>query len=117
MRLADLIDALVLDGAGDLAGRVTDVRLVETADGLVVDGLVVSPKRRGRLLAWDHRPVERPRILGAIARAGSRRARWVPWDAVASHEPPGRLGDLGTVRLDRASADLVPLADAQREWA
>ncbi|MQY04685.1 hypothetical protein [Actinomadura macrotermitis] len=118
MRLADLIGALVLDPEERRVGRVSDVRLVDEGPaGLRVDGLVVSPRLRGQLLAYDHRPVERPWLLAYFARRGSARALWVPWDDVAGVRPDERTGEPGTVRLTRGAGELGPLAEAYRSWS
>ncbi|MBT2421844.1 hypothetical protein J7F01_40805 [Streptomyces sp. ISL-22] len=123
MRLADLIGARVTDPAGREVGHVSDVRLVEeTSPGstpgprLRVDGLVVAVRRRGRLLAYDHRPVQGPWPLAWLTRRVIRRARWVPWDCVAVHQPPAVVGERGSVRLSRTIDELVPLVRAHADW-
>ncbi|MCZ2525294.1 PRC-barrel domain-containing protein [Streptomyces sp. HB2AG] len=123
MRLADLIGARVVDPAGREVGHVSDVRLVEervpgedAATRLRVDGLVVAVRRRSRLLAYDHRPVRAPMLLAFLARRAAARARWAPWHTVAGHLPPAAAGERGTVRLDRAAADLPLLGDVHEQW-
>ncbi|MFI8258672.1 hypothetical protein [Streptomyces filamentosus] len=124
MRLADLMGALVDDRDGQEAGHVSDVRLREhpAPDGdptgtlLKVEGLVVATRARGRLIAYDHRPVDGPWPLARLARRAARDARWVPWSAVAGHEPPDRLGEPGTVRLTVPGAELDLLTDAHDAW-
>jgi hypothetical protein len=103
MRTADLIGAPVLDHDGRLLGHVTDLRLVEDRmpDGLRslrVTGLVLAPGETARLLAFDHEPVDRPRLLGLLSRRLAARARWIPWTDVAL-AAPGTLRRPGTVHL------------------
>ncbi|QTA36710.1 PRC-barrel domain-containing protein [Streptomyces sp. CA-256286] len=125
MRLADLIGARVLDRDGREIGHVSDVRLREyTAPGnapadteLRIEGLVVAARRRGRLIACDHRPVDGPWPLARLALWAARNARWVPWSTIAEHAPPRRLGDPGTVRLIAHAGELTPLTDAHRDWS
>ncbi|GGR36332.1 hypothetical protein [Streptomyces roseolus] len=124
MRLADLMGARVRDRDGREIGHVSDVRLREhpAPDGasadtvLKVEGLVVATRVRARLIAYDHRPVDGPWPLARLARRAARGARWAPWPVVAAHEPPDRLGDLGTVLLVVPGAELVPLTDVHHGW-
>ncbi|MEU1193489.1 hypothetical protein [Streptomyces sp. NPDC005859] len=123
MRLVDLIGARVTDPAGREIGHVSDVRLVEETDPggtpgtrLRVDGVVVAVRRRGRLLAYEHRPVEGPWPLAWLTRRAVRLAHWAPWDCVAAHQPPSATGESGTVRLTRTVDQLTPLAQAHADW-
>ncbi|WP_185893574.1 PRC-barrel domain-containing protein [Streptomyces sp. WAC08241] len=120
MRLADLMGARVRDRDGREIGHVSDVRLREhpgpAGTVLKVEGLVVATRARGRLIAYDHRPVDGPWPLAWLARWAARNARWAPWPAVAAHEPPARLGDPGTVRLAVPGGELAPLTDAHDAW-
>ncbi|MEU9438844.1 hypothetical protein [Streptomyces sp. NPDC048252] len=123
MRLAELIGARVTDSAGVEVGHVSDVRLVEDEGPgstrhtrLRVEGLVVAGRRRGRLLAYDHRPVQGPWPLAWLARRAVRHAHWAPWDCVAAHQRPTAIGERGTVQLTRPLDDLKPLAQAHDEW-
>ncbi|WEH38342.1 hypothetical protein [Streptomyces sp. AM 2-1-1] len=115
MRLADLMGARVQDRDGRHVGHVSDVRLRECGDSpdtvLRVEGLVVATRSRGRLIAYDHRPVDGPWPLARLARWAARNARWAPWPLVAGHEGPGRLGDPGTVRLLVGTDELPLLTD------
>ncbi|MEV5439558.1 PRC-barrel domain-containing protein [Streptomyces sp. NPDC052682] len=124
MRLADLMGARIMDADGREVGHVSDVRLVEervlTADGaglrMRVEGLVVAVRRRGRLLAYDHRPVDRPRLLARLVSRATARARYAPWDRVAAHQPPASLGQRGTVQLTVRAQDLTPLSEVHDDW-
>ncbi|MFE0774269.1 hypothetical protein [Streptomyces sp. NPDC058861] len=124
MRLADLMGARVRDRGGREIGHVSDVRLREYAipargpahTELRVEGLVVAIRRRGRLIAYDHRPVDGPWPLARLARRAARNALWAPWSVVAGHEPPARLGDPGTVRLTVPGTELAPSADVHDDW-
>ncbi|MFF0561727.1 PRC-barrel domain-containing protein [Streptomyces sp. NPDC020472] len=124
MRLADLMGARVRDRDGREIGHVSDVRLREyaardrspTGRELRVEGLVVATRRRGRLIAYEHRPVDGPWPLARLARWAARNALWAPWSMVADHEPPVRLGDPGIVRLTVSETELVPLVGAHDDW-
>ncbi|MFC8492035.1 hypothetical protein ACFUJU_14855 [Streptomyces sp. NPDC057235] len=125
MRLADLMGARVSDRDGREIGHVSDVRLREYAiptrgpadTELRVEGLVVAARRRGRLIAYDHRPVDGPWPLAWLARWAARNVLWAPWSAVTDHEPPVRLGDAGTVRLAVAGIELAPLVNVHDDWS
>jgi sporulation protein YlmC with PRC-barrel domain len=108
MRLNDLLGAEVRDSAGVRVGCVIDVRLVQdgppagpTMARLRVDGLIVSPRRSGRLLGYERRPANGPWLIRTIVLAYNRGVRYVPW-AWASLD--GR-----TVTVDRPAAGLPPL--------
>ncbi|WP_052680621.1 PRC-barrel domain-containing protein [Streptomyces sp. NRRL F-4428] len=122
MRLADLMGARVLDATGRDIGHVSDVRLTETTAPAVtrprlrIEGLVIATRRRGRLLAYDHRPVDGPWPLTALARRTTRHALWTPWTAVTAHRPPDRLGEPGTITLDQPATALTPLLDMHTHW-
>lgn len=122
MRLADLMGARVLDATGRDIGHVSDVRLTETPSAagrptrLHVAGLVIATRRRSRLLAYDHRPVDAPWPLTALARRTTRHALWTPWATVAAHQAPIRLGEPGTVTLDQPASALTSLQDMHTHW-
>ncbi|MBT2391821.1 hypothetical protein J7E87_20890 [Streptomyces sp. ISL-1] len=124
MRLADLMGARVLEPTGTEIGHVSDVRLVEQptpdetgATVLRIEGLVVAAKRRTQLLAYDHRPVDGPWPLARLARRAARHARWAPWETIASHQLPERLGDAATIRLKCPATELSLLTDVHHQWA
>ncbi|MFJ6799091.1 PRC-barrel domain-containing protein [Streptomyces sp. NPDC091268] len=125
VRLADLMGARVLDAAGRDIGHVSDVRFVEAADPqeggrgpgrLRLEGLVVATRRRGRMLGYDHRPVDAPWPLTALARRAARHALWAPWTVVTAHRPPSRTGETGTITLSESAADLTPLEKMHAHW-
>ncbi|MGW0424631.1 PRC-barrel domain-containing protein [Streptomyces sp. NPDC003015] len=124
MRLADLMGARVIDSSGREVGHVSDVRLVEekvlTTSGpgtqMRVEGLVVAVRSRGRLLTYDHRPVERPRLLARLVSRATARARYATWDQVSVHQPPTTLGERGTVQLTVRGEDLMHLREAHHDW-
>ncbi|MEV6618682.1 hypothetical protein AB0N31_33475 [Streptomyces sp. NPDC051051] len=124
MRLADLMGARVIDSSGRQIGHVGDVRLVEekvlarggSGTRMRVDGLVVAVRRRGRLLAYDHRPVDRPLLLARLVGRVAARARYATWDQVGAHRPPTTLGERGTVRLTVRGEDLMRLREAHDDW-
>ena len=119
MRTADLIGAPVLAHDGTRLGHVSDLRLTDDIDAqgqrvLRVVGLVMARGEFGRLLAYDHRPVDRPRLLGLLARRLIARACWISWDDVALAAPGD--GGPGTVHLCPAVTPGA-LTHAQRDWA
>ncbi|WP_329201733.1 MULTISPECIES: hypothetical protein [unclassified Streptomyces] len=124
MRLADLMGARVLDATGSNLGHVSDVRLIESpgpspgndSTRLRIEGVVIAPRRRSRILAYDHRPVAAPWPLTLLARRATRHALWVPWESVASSERPSALGRPGTVTLTRNATDLPLLRDMHTHW-
>ncbi|MFF0277764.1 PRC-barrel domain-containing protein [Streptomyces sp. NPDC004330] len=121
MRLADLMGARVIDGTGRDIGHVSDVRLTESAGTvhpgmLHLDGIVIATRRRSRLLGYDHRPVAAPWPLTALARRAARHALWAPWTAVTTIRPPSRLGEPGTLTLDRESSVLTELTTMHGHW-
>ncbi|MEU0786934.1 PRC-barrel domain-containing protein [Streptomyces sp. NPDC006173] len=123
MRLAELIGSRVTDSSGKEIGHVSDVRLVEErgpgsepGTRLRVEGLVITSRRRARLLAYDHRPVQGPWSLTWLTRRAIRHAHWAPWSCVASHQRPPAIGESGTVQLATTIGELAPLAQAHEEW-
>jgi hypothetical protein len=67
MRLTELLGAEVVDQAGQLAGRVHDVRLVQDGPlvggfgaSLRLDGLVVGRRAVGARLGYDRRRMRGP---------------------------------------------------------
>ncbi|TQK42383.1 hypothetical protein FBY35_3783 [Streptomyces sp. SLBN-118] len=125
MRLADLMGARVLEPTGAEIGHVSDVRLVEHpapgdisgATVLQIEGLVVATRRRTQLVAYDHRPVEGPWPLARLARKAAHRARWAPWDRIASHHLPERLGEPATIHLRCPLKELPLITDVHHQWA
>ncbi|MFI5533997.1 hypothetical protein ACIA8O_36210 [Kitasatospora sp. NPDC051853] len=103
LRTADLIGATLVDAGGTPLGRITDLGLAEAElpggiPGLRVTGVVATSGRLARLLCLDHRPVDRPAPLAALARWMTRRASWIAWPDVALVTPGGD-GHPGTVHL------------------
>lgn len=123
MHLAEIIGARVLGPAGEEIGHVSDVHLIEAAapgraaTTMRIDGLVVATCRRGRLLAYDHRPAQAPWPLVVLARRAASHALWASWDLVARHERPPAVGEPGTVALTRSASALRPLNEVHHEWA
>jgi sporulation protein YlmC with PRC-barrel domain len=125
MRLADLMGARVIDSSGREVGHVSDVRLVEekvlatggSGTQMRVEGLVIAVRRRGRLLAYDHRPVDRPRLLARLVSRATARARYAPWHHIAVHRSPTTLGERGTVQLTVRGEDLMHLREAHNDWS
>ncbi|BFV56503.1 hypothetical protein KCMC57_up16070 [Kitasatospora sp. CMC57] len=117
LRTADLIGAELIDHQGKSLGRVTDLgldeaRLPNGAPALRLVGLVASSGRLARLLCLDHRPVDRPRLLGRLARRMTARARWIPWCDIAMITP-GTVRHAGVVHL-KAGARPEPLVPRGR---
>ena len=90
MRLSDLLDRPVFDVDGRRLGAVQDVLVSEGKPllsghpaTLVVDGLVVGG-RQGTRLGFERGGAEGPWPISALFRRLERRARFVPWDIVAT---------------------------------
>jgi sporulation protein YlmC with PRC-barrel domain len=90
MRLSDLLDRPVFDADGRRLGEVQDVLVSESepllsgrAAALVVEGLVVGG-HQGTRLGFERGGAEGPGPISALFRRFERRARFVPWDIVAS---------------------------------
>lgn len=90
MRLSELLHSRVLDAGGRPLGVVQDVLVVEddpllsghTAP-LEVEGLVVGGKQ-GTRLGFERGGAGGPWPISALFRRLERRARYVPWEYVAS---------------------------------
>ena len=112
MRLSDLLGSEVVDVDGGVVGEVSDVRLVQDGPPLAgidaalrVDALVVGRGGLAVRLGFHRHQVKGPAPLKALFASLERRARFVPWSAVASW-------DGGDVRLSCRSHELPDVADA-----
>ena len=80
-RVNDVLQLHVLGSHGERLGSVLDLRLHR--DGaepltLVVDGLVVGPRRPGRNLGYDRHPDQGPWVLNRLVHHLQRHSRYVP---------------------------------------
>ena len=105
MRLSDLLHSRVVDVDGVALGQVKDVLVTQEGPqvgghdaALAVDGLVVGGYHATRL-GYERGGAQGPWPIAALFRRLERKARFVPWDAVA-----GRDGD--TLRLSIRRQDL-----------
>ncbi len=110
MRLSELLHRPVFDVDGRRLGEVQDV-LVHQSDpllsgnygALIVEGLVVGG-RQGTRLGFERGGAAGPWPVSALLRRFERRARFVPWDVVATCEAGEvRLG-LSADRLEAPPA-------------
>ena len=107
MRLSELLDRPVFDADGRRLGEVQDV-LVHQGEpllsghsgALIVEGLVVGG-RQGTRLGFERGGAQGPWPISALFRRLERRARFVPWDVVASC-------DDGEVRIGLSADRLEP---------
>ena len=111
MRLSDLLGSDVVDVDGEVVGEVSDVRLVQDGPPLAgidaalrLDALVVGRGGLAVRLGFHRHRVKGPAPLKALFASLERRARFVPWTAVASW-------DHGQVRLSCPACDLPDVAD------
>jgi hypothetical protein len=111
-RLGELIGSEVVDRDGTVLGRIHDVRLVQDGPlvegfgaALRVEGLVVADRPLGIRLGYQRHAVHGPLLLNALFTRLARRARFVPWDQVASWEG-------GRVELRVPAGDLPGLPPA-----
>lgn len=83
-RMSELLGARVVLPDGSRAGYVTEVRLAggPGLQDLVVEGLVVGPRRQGSLLGYDRRQVLGPWLVRAAVQLVNRDLGYVPWRAV-----------------------------------
>jgi hypothetical protein len=113
VRISDLVGSLVFDADGEPVDGVGEVRLLAhgpaidaVAVPITVDGLLVGLGTFGDRLGYAHPGgPTRPFPLDRLFRAGKRRARFVPWAAVAALEPRA-------IRLGIRAADLRGLHEA-----
>jgi len=98
MRLSDLLHSEVLDADGQRLGAVEDVLVTRRepllsghVGNLAVEGLLVGGGQSTRL-GFDRGGLQGPWPISALFRRLERRARFVPWNLVDSHD-----GD--TIRL------------------
>ena len=94
MRLTELLGAEVVDQAGQSAGRVHDVRLVQDGPlmggfgaGLRLDGLIVGRRAVGARLGYERREMRGPLLVKLLAGWLHHDGRFVPWDRVRAIEP------------------------------
>ena len=107
MRLSDLLDRPVFDIDGRRLGEVQDVLVSEAEPllsgrpaALIVEGLVVGG-HQGTRLGFERGGAQGPWPISALFRRFERRARFVPWDVVAScDDSEVRLG-LSADRLEQ----------------
>jgi hypothetical protein len=111
--MGELLRSHVVDAGGRRVGSVHDVRLVQDGPdrgrfgaGLRVDGLVVGKGALAIRLGYHRAGVRGPFLLGRLFRALEGRARYVPWERVASH-------DGGELRLDCAIDQLPIVTDIE----
>ena len=96
MRLTELLGAEVVDQAGQLAGRVHDVRLVQDGPliggfgaSLRLDGLIVGRRAVGARLGYDRRRMKGPLPVPLLLFGWLRHdGRYVEWERI---EPGGIL--------------------------
>ena len=105
MRLSDLLQSRVVDADGVAVGQVKDVLVTQEGPQvgghdalLAVDGLVVGGYHATRL-GFERGGAQGPWLIAALFRRLERKARFVPWDAVASCEG-------STLRLSARRQDL-----------
>jgi hypothetical protein len=91
MNLSDLLHSEVVDADGVRLGSVDDVRVVQDGPLLLpfgaafrVEGLMIGHRSVGTRLGFTRGGLRGPWLLRAIFAAFERRAKYVPWDAVAS---------------------------------
>ena len=94
MRLTELLGAEVVDQAGQSAGRVHDVLLVQDGPlmggfgaGLRLDGLIVGRRAVGARLGYERREMHGPLLVKLLAGWLRHDGRFVAWDRVRAIEP------------------------------
>jgi sporulation protein YlmC with PRC-barrel domain len=106
MRLNDLLGSLVIDEAGEPAGRVHEVRAVQNGPlqdafgaALTLDGLIVGRGSIGTRLGLDRSDARSPAALRIIFEHLKGQRLYVPWDSIIAIEQgriivSGRIDDL-----------------------
>jgi hypothetical protein len=91
MRLSELCGSEVRDGHDRPIGQVVDVRVVhelanadESPRPFRVTGIIVAPRRQGRIGHPDQRG---PLLFKLVDRRAEQRRRFVPWRQVESASP------------------------------
>jgi hypothetical protein len=91
MRLSDLLKSAVVDAAGKDIGHVHDVRLVQDGPPVAgidhtfrIAGVLVGRGSVGIRLGFHRAGLEGPWLLKSLFGMLETRARYVPWEAVAS---------------------------------
>jgi sporulation protein YlmC with PRC-barrel domain len=114
MRLSQMISLPVTDAAGEPVGQVVDIQLSQDGPllGAVqhafrVTGIIVGPRRSGRLFGYERGPGgNAPFLVSAIVRRLHHNSKYVPWAQVeALTLPPD------AVRLSVPKSELAPLAE------
>jgi sporulation protein YlmC with PRC-barrel domain len=105
MRLSDLLGSLVIDEAGEPAGRVHEVRAVQNGPlqdafgaALTLDGLIVGKRSIGTRLGLDRPDVKSPAALRFVFEHLKGQRLYVPWHSIVAIEQrriivSGRTGD------------------------
>jgi hypothetical protein len=105
MRATELVGLDVLDRAGRRLGVVIDLRCIQDGPprgamaALRVDSLLVSRRRAGSLLGYQHRSQQGPWLLRTILCRLHGDTLVVPWSAVREHT--------GHIQLDVSGAELT----------
>ena len=94
MRLTELLGAEVVDQAGESAGRVHDVRLVQDGPlvggfgaGLRVDGLIVGRRAVGARLGYERRNMKGPLPVKLLVGWLHHDGCFVGWQRIQAIEP------------------------------
>jgi sporulation protein YlmC with PRC-barrel domain len=93
MRLSDLLGSAVKDEAGELIGRVHEVRAIQNGHiqdafgaALTIDGLIVGKGSMGTRLGLDRPDTGAPAALRIIFERLKGRRLYVPWDCIIAIE-------------------------------
>ena len=96
MRLTELLGAEVVDQAGQRAGRVHDVHLVQDGPliggigaSLRVDGLLVGRRAVGARLGYDRRRMKGPLPVRLLFGWLRHDGRYVEWERTSGSSPAG----------------------------
>jgi hypothetical protein len=107
VRLSELLQCRVVDGRGEEAGNVLDVRLVQDGPAIPpfgaafrVEGLIVGPPMAGTRLGYGRTGISGPLLLAWPLRRMRGHVRFVPW-----------------ARVDEVTADLIRITGSARDLA
>ncbi|MBO3751174.1 hypothetical protein J5X84_34305 [Streptosporangiaceae bacterium NEAU-GS5] len=99
LRMSHLLDRVVIDPSGEVAGQVADVRLVqdgpllgEATQALRVAGYIIAPSHTGQLFGYERaRGGARPALVSAIIRRLHRNSVYATHEQLDPSTPDGPL--------------------------
>jgi len=107
MRASELIDAVVVDEAGEVVGRVHDLRVIRREGTFRITGLAVAGARLAHAWGFAEGRATGPWLLRVLTARSARAARFVSADQVLDWGPD-------TVRIRGRRSRLPALAEQRQ---